>query len=226
MTASLTFKVKSAEDMIDKIPYQMKVHVTDALRGIGADWERYVKTSIGPGGKMNQGGPRLHNRTGALRRSVRFKLSKGTLSVRMMVGGKGAPHAGLQERGGVVRPRGSKKYLTVPLPTAKTASGALSGSARIRPAGLRKTRSGKIRRVFKTDRGETFIYKSKRGNLIVAVKPKAGKKPNLKRDSLYVLKKSVRVRARLGAWDAIRLDGPRGAAVRRRIILATKRAFA
>lgn len=221
--ANVNVKITAASKAVTEVPYQMRTHVVDALRGIGADWERYVKESIGPGGKTNQGGPRLHNRTGALRRSVRFKLNKSRMAVRLMVGGKGAPHAGLQEYGGTVRPT-RRKYLTVPLSNAKTASGAISGSARIRPAGLRKTRKGKIRRVFKTDRGETFIYRSRRGNLIVAVKPKT-KKPNLKRDSLYVLKKSVRVRPRLGAWDAVRLDGPRGNAIRRRLVLATKRAF-
>jgi hypothetical protein len=224
MKADFQVDISGAVKKLGGVSGAMRKEMRKGFRLIGADWERHVKDSIRPGGKGNQGGSDLHNRTGALRRSVKFQLMKApSLGVNLIVGGKGAPHARLQEEGGTVKPRRGK-YLTIPLDNAKTASGALSGRYKIRRGGIRKTRSGKTRVVFKTDKGETFIYKSKKGNLLIAIKRTGRKKINLKRDTLYVLKKSVRVRARLGAWDAIRLDGPRGNAVRRRLNLAVKRA--
>jgi|GEM_PF-5941692 len=206
------FKVKrtKADETLAKLAGSVKEQMNAELRRFGAQWERNVKSNFGPGGRNAQGGPRVRARTGALRRSVGFRLLASQNAVMLTVGDRATPYAGLQEYGGTVRPtRG--KYLTIPLPTAKTSAGALSGSYRLRPGGLRRGRNGRVRRVFKTDKGETFIFRSKQGNLIIGVK-REGTKFDPKRDSIYILKKEVKVPPRLGAWDAARFSGPHGEA--------------
>lgn len=87
---------------------------------------------------------------------------------------------GIHETGGVITPRRSK-YLTVPLPAALNRDG---------------TPKKKSARKWKN----TFVIKSKKGNLIIMQNRGRGKKPV----PLYVLKPSVRIRPRLGlnsAWD-------------------------
>ena len=198
---SLQLKVQSdnVRLALESAPRIVNSEVVNSMREIGVGWERSVKQRFKGGGKGASGGKDLYSRTGALRRSVRFKLNRGARTLHMLVGDAATPYANIQEDGGTVRPK-RKKFLTIPLDNAKTASGALSGSYKIRRDG----------RGFKTDKGPTFIYKSKAGNLIVAVKRNNRKKIDLRRDSLYVLKKSVTIKARLGAWDAARLNGPRG----------------
>jgi hypothetical protein len=206
----LQVKRKGADEALRNLAKNVQAEMVDELRRFGATWERNVKLNFGPGGKSARGGPKVRNRTGALRRSVNFRLVPAQLAVVLSVGDKSTPYAGIQEHGGKVRAKGDG-YLTVPLTAALSGSGAVAGSARIRPAGLRRTRSGKIRKVFKTDKGETFIFKSKTGKLFVALKPKSGAKFDPDKDLLYILKKEVDVPARLGAWDAARFDGPNGA---------------
>jgi hypothetical protein len=213
----VTLKVDDAavKRALKNAPEAMNKEIVDAMRRIGVGWERHVKERFKGGGKGARGGKNLYSRTGSLRRSVGFSISKERKALLMYSGNAATPYAGIQETGGTVRPK-RKKFLTIPLSTAKTASGALSGSYKIR----RRANGG-----YETDKGRTFIYKSKRGNLLIAVKRNNRKKVDLRRDTIYVLKKSVKIKARLGAWDAARLDGARGGAIRREIDVAVIRAL-
>ena len=205
MTVSIKIDTSGPDSLLATLGKEVQTVVSEEVWQFAKDWQRTVSTdNIGPGGKGSQGGARLHNRTGALRRSVRIRKVRG--GVRMAVGGKDAPHAVTQELGGVIRPR-RKKYLTIPLANAKAGSGALSGKYRIRKRGAG----------FETDAGPTFIFKSKAGNLIVAVRRKNRKGFDARRDSLYVLKRSVKIPPRLKAWDSAQLDAPDGRHFRTRL---------
>ena len=205
MTISVSIDTSKVTGALAKLTKELGVAVREETKQYAREWQQAVSLdSIGPGGKGKRGGGRLHNRTGALRRSVRWKQTRDR--VRMTVGGADAPHAVTQELGGVIRPR-RRKYLTVPLPNALTASGAQSGKYRIRARGGR----------FETDAGPTFIFRSKKGNLIVAVRRKNRKAFDAKRDSLYVLKRSVKIPPRLKAWETAQLDSPVGRHFRMRL---------
>lgn len=205
MTVTVKIDTSGPESLLAKLGKDVQRIASEEVWQFAKDWQRTVSTdNIGPGGKGNQGGGRLHNRTGALRRSVRIRKVRG--GVRMSVGGKNAPHAITQELGGVIRPRRGK-YLTIPLPNALAASGAQSGKYRIRQRGGR----------FETDAGPTFIFKSRAGNLIVGVRRKNRKSFDARRDSLYILKRSVKIPPRLKAWETAQMDSPHGRAFRLRL---------
>ena len=212
MSLAVSIDGSGVKAMFDKLGPMVQAAVEPEIKRYAYGWQRKVsKGNIGPGGKTRRGGKRLHNRTGALRRSVRVKHYRGRTV--MMVGGRNAPHAVLQELGGTVRPR-RRKYLTVPLPNALTASGAQSGKYRIRE------KDGK----FVTDAGPTFVMRSKRGNLLIGVRRKNRKKVVLSRDLLYVLKREVTVPPRLRAWETARLDSEVGRALLKRLPAAIRRA--
>lgn len=132
---------------------------------------------------------KLQRRRGSLANAYAVTTRPSASRLEMVAGIRsglpGSSYARIQEFGGTVRPKRGK-YLTVPLPAALTGSGALSGRYRIRRSGSR----------YVTDAGPTFIFKSKRGNLIVAVKQGANVKP------IYVLRRQVTIRPRFGFFDA------------------------
>lgn len=89
----------------------------------------------------------------------------------------GNSYMGVQEYGATIRAR-SAKYLTIPLPAALNAAGIpLRRSAR--------------------QWSNTFVRKSKNGNLIIFQKTGKGLVP------LYLLKKSVKIPKRLGMYDTL-----------------------
>ena len=110
-----------------------------------------------------------------------------------------------------MRPK-RRRYLTVPTEAALTKAGALSGRFRIRQQGTK----------FVTDAGETFIFKSKGGNLLIGIKartkrgdfvgpsvPRAvakGRGRNRELTVFYVLRRRVEVPARfgfIGSWKLL-----------------------
>lgn len=209
MSIRLQIKRKGADEALRALAGNVAEEMVQELRNFGARWERTVKLGFAGGGKSVRGGPRLHARTGALRRSARFRVLPAQRAVILSVGGKDAPYAAIQEYGGTIRPT-RKKWLTVPTSNALTGAGALSGRFRIRPAGTRHSRRGGTRRVYTTDMGETFIFKGRNGRLYIGLKRKGKKLFDPKRDTIYALKKRVDIRPRLGAWDAARFDGKNG----------------
>ncbi len=145
----------------------------------------YIKTRLLTGGTS---ATKLKARTGRLRastRGVKAKKNKDTIKAGVQFGTAYAGvHIGKQGETTTIRPK-NKKFLTIPLPAAQTKSGVSRGSA-----------------TDKTAYGETFIQKSKAGNLIIFGKRKGlrGKSAGKTAGSLvplFVLVKSVRIRKRV-----------------------------
>ncbi|MEK9736617.1 MAG: hypothetical protein VW239_04775 [Candidatus Nanopelagicales bacterium] len=121
-------------------------------------------------------------RSGALRRSLGFTVEGEGMATSLRVFA-GTHYANIQEHGGTIRPK-NKRFLTVPLPDALTPAGVLKGGARLVQRG---------RRYETADGLPTFIFRSKRGNLLVGARAKNGAMR-----LLYTLKPSVTLRPRLG----------------------------
>ena len=146
---------------------------------------------VGEGAARLAATTRLRVRTGRLRSSITHSVTESPqgLELRLHAGGGRKPvaYAGMQEHGGTVRPRRGQ-YLTVPLPGALTAAGALRARFAV-PGGLRMVPG-------------LFVIRSGAGNLLVVEKRGAGIRP------LFVLKHSVSVRGKgflaTGAAEAVR----------------------
>lgn len=142
---------------------------------------------------------RLQTRSGALRRSFGFELD-GTQSLSLMavrMFSAGVPYARTHEEGATIFPKRAR-YLTVPLPSVLTAAGVMRG-------GFKLVKLGRGRYAT-ADGRPTFIFRSRRGNLIVATRSERqgrSARGSLRSDitPLYVLKESVRIPARLGFVD-------------------------
>ena len=167
------------------------------FRSIGKAWEEeVVKSFTGYGGWKNRtpggAGGRLQNRSGKLRRSLRYritgrKLDGLTLTVGAGYGTQGAGvYAGTQEKGATITPK-RRRALTIPLTRALTPSGQLSSRAVLRPDG----------RGYETGFGRTFI----RHGVIFAKKSGHG---NSKPVALYKLVRSVQIPPRLNAGRRFR----------------------
>jgi len=114
----------------------------------GSEFERYLKQVATTGRYIGRykGGVR----TGALRRSIKQKLSRIADGYKLEIGTVGSKYARILERGGTIRPR-RKQYLTIPLPGVK-------GWAR--------------------NYKNAFFIESRKGNLLLAQKKgKKGLKP-------------------------------------------------
>lgn len=126
--------------------------------------------------------------TGNLFRSIDVQPLKGRgihKSVRVKAGGDFVPYARMQEKGS--KPGGLKpkkgKYLAIPIGKAKTKRGVGRGTPREFP--------------------NTFVKKSKKGNLIIFQK-KSFKKKKPEIEPLFVLKKSVKIPKRPYLSKALR----------------------
>lgn len=127
----------------------------------------------------------LRSRTGQTRRSITFaKLDAPRVGAKTFTR---EPHATIQEFGGVVVPK-TRRYLTVPLPQALTASGALKGGMMLVRSGPRSWRTADGDRTF-IRKGVIFVQKVNAQGFRTAPIP------------IYVLKRSVRLRPRFG-WRA------------------------
>jgi len=156
----------------------------------------------------------VRSRRGRLRSSVRGSV-KGTtlknLRARLMVGSKWAPYARIQEEGGTITSRG--KMMTIPLKAALTGSGKIKAKARIEgPTVIRNKKSGKSRKVWTTGFGINRVIKTKAGNLIIVSRPPGktdkktvGRDNRLFGTALYVLKRKVTLKPRLGAYKNLQL---------------------
>lgn len=108
-----------------------------------------------------------------------FGNSIKDLRLRLFIGGGVAGrYARIQELGGVVR---GKPWLTIPLPDNLTA------------AGIPRFKSAKALQ----GTGRTFLTKSKAGNLIIGMRPEGGGNVRW----LWILKRSVKLKPRLGFVD-------------------------
>jgi hypothetical protein len=138
----------------------------DLIRPIMIGVDKGLLETTGHIKKNKLSGQLLKVRTGTLRRSIeqrsraRGKKITGTIGSRL-------PYAKIQEEGGTVRPK-KGQYLTIPTQFAKTAAGVVRGGAR--------------------SFANTFIQRSKRGNLLIFQKTGDGIIP------LFLLVKSVRIK--------------------------------
>jgi hypothetical protein len=150
-------------------------------------------------------GRKLRVRTGALRNSVGGVVkgrSANSLRAILRVGGARAGYAATQEYGADRVTAKSSQYMRVPIypPAGKalTRTGRLRSGVTPQLAG-RGPRGGKI---YTTTRfGRTFIFRSSKGNLIVAAKT-GGRRGRL--NLLYSLKRSVDIPNRLDAGRTAR----------------------
>ena len=140
-------------------------------------------------------GQRLAVRTGALRRSITATSPiKGPNGITGSVGPADdtvAKYAAIQEFGGTIRPKKSK-YLAIPLPAARTASGAIMGKYNVRD--LRTL--------------DLTVIRSKAGNLLLVQRAKGGgKKASIV--PLFVLKREVHITGKHYMRDAAQWMRPR-----------------
>lgn len=106
----------------------------------------FITVDLDPATQDNLSNRILKRRTGALAQSVKWMArktrGKGTYT---LTASSGTPYGALLEHGGVIKPK--KKYLTIPLPAAKTAAGVTKKSAR--------------------EWENTFFHRSKAGRLVL-----------------------------------------------------------
>lgn len=128
-----------------------------------------------PGGT---GAKTLSRRSGAMISKFKESVTVQGSNLDDIVGSFSGPHyARAQEYGATITAR-KAKYLTIPLPAALNSNG---------------TPKKKSAREWK----DTFVIKSKKGNLLIVQKQGSGILP------LYVLKKQVKIPARLGVRETI-----------------------
>ena len=182
---TVTAKLKDAEK---KLPVALMKAMDESLIIVKGQARRNVMTGGAAG---------LHVRTGHLHRSIAHEgpRKKG----RRIVGAVGSdiPYAPVHEFGGTITPKRTK-FLTIPLPAAKTPAGAGRGGARSFP--------------------NTFVRRSKAGKLMIF--QKIGKKRII---PLFVLTKRVVVPKRPWLLPAVKMSVPRiTKAITRRIKEAFK----
>ena len=152
------------------------------------EMQRYIRTEHLTGGTTST---RLRVRTGKLRAScipIKTEIKEGSVEGGISFGTVyGRVHIGPKGQVTTITPK-KGKYLTIPLPAAMTGAGVARGSARQGPW------------------GETFVAKSKAGNLIIFGKRKitTGKKAGELRGQatpLFLLLKSMKIKARIHPED-------------------------
>ena len=196
-------KIEGTERVFANLDQLSGKFLTKAKRIIDIDarlLQSYIRTEKMTGGTTES---RLKVRSGRLRASVipiKTKLKENLIEGGVSIGTVyGRVHVGPKGQVTTIRPKRAK-YLTIPLPDAMTGAGVVRGSSMFGPW------------------GKTFIAKSKAGNLIifgqrasyskvkaggVAVKGIAIKNLRSQVVPLFVLKKEVKVKARIHPEELI-----------------------
>jgi hypothetical protein len=179
----MSFKVStnaaSLAKTLERIPTRLERELYPTLNRWGREHIARMGQRMRAGGTADS----VKTRTGLLRGSFQHEVRRGggLGNLRLRVFSAGVKYADIQERGGIVRPT-KAKFLAIPQPAVKTASGvARYASPRSYP-------------------GETFVFRSKKGGLWVA--EKKGKRGKVV--LLWHLVKSVRIKGRLGWFDTWR----------------------
>lgn len=184
--SSVTIKGdRELSDLLRALPASIFDDAKNAFLRVAAGAHKKISDRV-------QNGSPLFRRSGNLSRSLGFSVTgskiedlSASVYSRNSVSGKPVVYAAIHEIGGTIKasrayarvPGGP--YLNIPLPANKTASGVMRLSAR---------------EVFASG-GK--IVKSKRGNYVVL----AG--ASMKSVPMFVLKKSVNIKARLGMRDTV-----------------------
>lgn len=189
MGFKIRFDAANAVTQLRRYPAELSREVRLALEQHG-DWagRKFQRESFGvrtAPWERNPSSNRLRSRTGALRRSYASKTRGRGLALSLIASvgsAQTAKYARLQEEGGTITPKRGK-YLTVPLRENYTAAGRVRFQS---AAALKNDPSV-----------ETFLFRSGKGNLIIARRLKR-KRNGSNIQPLWVLVKSVKVKPRLG----------------------------
>lgn len=194
--AEVTIDTKAANQAIMKVQPVVMQEIRRIFSAEAAEMAGYIKSEYMTGGTTAS---KLKVRTGKLRASVRSLKNRvvgTTISGGVGIGTVyGRVHIGPSGQETVIKPK-QKKYLTIPLPAALTKAGVTKGSAM----------SGVW--------GETFVAKTKKGNLIIFGQylfqkgKKAGQAAG-KLVPLFLLRKEVTVPARIHPEDIIEWEKPK-----------------
>ena len=159
----------------------MRTEVDRSLRNVGKVMASRHSATYAPDRKLPDGraSGRLQKRSGGLLRAL--LNGKVIASNREVVGTLAVPgYAGIHEDGSIVKARG--RYMAIPLPAALDSRGIpLKRGPR--------------------DWDNTFVFESKKGNLLIARREATGIVP------LYVLKTKVKIPPRLGLQAALNREG-------------------
>ncbi len=185
--AALKAKVEGVEQVnhaLKKVPKDLIKKVAQIISLNARAMQRYIRQEHLTGGTTDT---KLRVRSGKLRGSV-LPLKTETNEERVEGGVSigtiyGRTHFGPEGQETTITPK-KGKYLTIPLPAAMTKAGVLRGAARSGPW------------------GETFLAKTKAGNLVIfgklkVMKGKSAGKLRKRIVPLFVLKKSVTIPARV-----------------------------
>ncbi len=178
-----TFDPERFKLAMDKAPERLFAEVTKRLKKRAQEFLFRILRR-----ERLSGRPGLNSPSGRLAGSFDLVDEGDDLKSWRMVEFSTSKYAAIHEHGGVITPRGSK-YLAVPLDAAKAAGGDVRGSPR--------------------SFTDTFFATSKAGNLILfrntgRKRPKdlQPEQPDPSIEPLFVMKKEVRIPARLGFFNA------------------------
>jgi len=184
-SAFVEVKAESASRTLVRLPPAIYARMRKAFERHGQEFDREMQLRLRKGG----GGPQ--RRTGRLARSIGYRVSgEGLSDLTLHTYSAGVNYAGLQERGGTVRPKPPRRFLTIPMPDNLTAAGVPRfGSA----AELRGS-------------GKTFVFRNAEGKLFIGYRPSAKAKLRV----LWRLVPSATIPPRLGFVDTwTKLEGNR-----------------
>ena len=187
---------KKAFQATERLAKKYDISFRDLNPVFRREWRRYLdqviararqrhSTQWSPGSRLPSGDTRgrLHVRSG-------FAMASLTSNVRVFSAGDvrasitGAPYLAAHEFGARIRSRRADGFLTIPLPAAMNAKGIP----------LRRSLS---------DWQDTFLRPTKDGGYLVLQKRRGGKPV-----PIYILKRSVRIRRRLGLRKDLERTGP------------------
>ena len=171
--------VSEIRRLIANLAVRVPAGVNRALRDAGALHTRTMAQRFRPYGR----GDPIQTRSGALRRSFGWAISGQGVQAELSIFSRGIRYASAQEYGATIRAKRSR-YLTIPLPDALTPGGSVKGGARLVNRGSHWETA---------DGARTFIFRSKRGALLVASRTATGRMR-----LIYALKPRVTLSPRLG----------------------------
>lgn len=198
-TFDLKTNVRELVSVLERADKSVAAGIRAAINELGVQFDRdFASKQFHPyEGRSRESGMQV--RSGALRNSRKLVRAKpqgnlGSIRMRVELGSAFAPYARIHEFGGTITPK-KGRFLTVPLKSALTPSGVLRGKNKLVRRGTEwQTASG----------DPTFIARGRSGALLVfADRERFTAKGNIggKLEPLYVLKRSVKIKPRLGFFS-------------------------
>ncbi len=198
--------IEKVNQALSEIPKKLERKIISILNVRSRDLQTYVRTEHLTGGTTDT---RLRTRSGRLRagtRPIKAEKKGDSIEAGISIGTNYAgPHFGPDGQETTIRPKRGK-YLTIPLKAAMTPSGVSRGSAMYGPW------------------GETFIARSRAGNLIIFGKKKSYQSVKIGKQKvkgvsiikmgqeavpLFLLKQQVTIPARVHPVDILDWIAPK-----------------